>query len=153
MATAFKTSTTLSYASDFINNKKHKHLFCKKPCNKTNYLNYNNYYLNKNALIEATTPFPVNKSNLIAGQYTTMELLNVCTASPQIFTSSQSYCDSIRPLQMNVDSAGNWNSGTSAFYEDIVIDPNGELFGRSQCGELNFTDYMVFTTNIHNKSI
>jgi hypothetical protein len=30
------------------------------------------------------------------------------------------------------------------FYINYTIDPYGQLFGNSQCGELNYTKYMVF---------
>ena len=50
-------------------------------------------------------------------------------------------CD--KNIAMNVDANGNWNGGMSSFYDDVFIDPFGQLFGLSQCGELNFTEHMT----------
>jgi hypothetical protein len=57
----------------------------------------------------------------------------VCT---NIFVDECSKC--ALPCPINVASA------TAPFYFTNTIDPLGELFGNSQCGELNYTHYMRY---------
>jgi hypothetical protein len=149
MAHSFKTISAkptfgsinpLLYQSDIINNKKLKHM--SGICNNKSTSNYKDFYLFKDRYVKKCDTFPVNKTNLIAGQYSTLDLINVCVASKQTYNSSNQFCNT-EPVVINIDTNGNWDSGTSAFYEDVVIDPLGELFGYTQCGQLNFTDYMT----------
>ncbi len=161
MAHAFKTISAKptfgntippAYQSDLTTHKKFQQLYCASslPCKKviqTN--NYSELYLFKSKNTPSCCQyFPVSKTNLVAGQYTLLNLTNVCTASKQIKTNPviPFVCDT--PVKMLVDpSTGIWNSGTTSFYQDVSIDPNGELFGNTQCGELNYTEYMVFYSN------
>jgi hypothetical protein len=158
MAHAFKTISakptfgnthTLAYQSDLTSRKKFQQFYCASslPCKKVTQTNkYSDLYLFKsNNIPSCCQKFPVSKTNLVAGQYTSLDLINVCTASKQIKTNPTIpfVCDT--PVKMLVDpSTGVWNSGTTAFYQNVSIDPNGELFGNTQCGELNYTEYMVF---------
>jgi hypothetical protein len=75
--------------------------------------NYDNYLLNK----EFRNKF--NRSNLLYNLYSNENLSYVTTLSSTTV-----------------------NSTLKPFYQYYTIDPKGELFGNSQCGELNFTKYM-----------
>ena len=72
-----------------------------------------------------------NKSNLISGQYMKENLSDVCTVSDIIGS----------PCQNNTNVKIDPTTATVPFYYTYQIDPIGELFGNTQCGELNFTRY------------
>jgi hypothetical protein len=81
------------------------------------------------------------------GQYTKLNLKNVCTVSkgtpptkPCGYGKGDLPCD---PCQDNGNVLLDPDT-TNPFYFDKTIDPLGELFGYSQCGELNYTGHMVF---------
>jgi hypothetical protein len=129
MAHAFKTIPAKStfgtlqeelYQSDYINRKKQK-------CN---------------------TILPVNKSNLIVGQYTKLNLYNVCTVSngppPSIPCEFNNVCSPCQNGEGEEDIVKIDASGDYPFYFYYTIDPLGELFGKTSCGTLNYTNYMVF---------
>ena len=160
MAHAFKTISAKPtfgsersnyHQSDVVAQHKFKQLRClsKHSCRKiTSTNNYSDLYLFKSNNSTNCQQFPVSKYNITSGQYTFIDLDGVCTASNQIKTnpSIPFVCDT--PVKMLVDpSTGTWNSGQSAFYQDVTIDPNGELFGNSQCGKLNYIDYIHFWGN------
>jgi hypothetical protein len=157
MAHAFKTisakptfgnTITTTYQSDLTAHKKFNQLYCAAslPCKKvTQTNNYYDLYLfkSKNSPM-CCQNFPVSKTNLVAGQYTALDLIDVCTASKQSTNNPVVPFVCSTPVKMLVDpSTGVWNSGTTAFYQDVYIDPNGELFGITQCGEMNYASYMV----------
>jgi hypothetical protein len=151
---AFGNTRPLVYQSDLTNHKKIQQLYHESslPCKKvpqTN--NYTDLYLFKsNSTPSCCQNFPVSKSNLVAGQYTVLDLINVCTASKQIKTNPvvPFVCDT--PVMMSVDpTTGIWSSGSTAFYQDVSIDSNGELFGNTQCGELNYIEYMNLYSNYY----
>ena len=138
------------YQSDYINRKKSKIIYCRTPSycqklsNANSYGKLYSYNLGRYALsLENCNIIPVNKGNLIMGQYTKLNLQNVCTVSagppPSQPCSSLLPCD---PCQNNDPVIIDPSSDT--FYLNYTIDPLGELFGASQCGELNYTRYMVF---------
>lgn len=121
------------YQSDYINRKKAKNMCCTnsfnlRHCNKVN----------------------INTTNLIIGQYSKLNLDNVCTVSngppPSKYCSNDNPCD---PCQNNT---GIVIESTNPFYWENTIDPLGELFGFSQCGELNYTKYMVFMPFMHTEN-
>jgi hypothetical protein len=95
--------------------------------------------------------YPIDKSNLIIGQYSYLNLSTACVAIEQPIPNDIGSCFNTpdfnectscdQPIIMNVGTDGKWNSGNSNFYQDVYIDPIGELFGYSQCGELNYTHY------------
>jgi hypothetical protein len=80
------------------------------------------------------------------GQYTKLNLKNVCTVSsgtpptrPCGTGTVDLPCDPCQdntPVSLELDT-------TIPFYFNKTIDPLGELFGSSQCGELNYTGHMV----------
>jgi hypothetical protein len=132
MSQAFKTFGTIRenlYQSDYINRKKRRVNCCNvSPCCKKNKLYCKN---NLNTF---------NESNLIYGQYSALDLQNVCTVSngPPPTEPESKPC-------LNQDVIIN-PADSNPFYLSHTIDPLGELFGRTQCGELNYTHYMVFKT-------
>jgi hypothetical protein len=148
--------------SDYINRLKAKYTYCNTPSYLKqsfigpNYQTINSFNLGKYVLsLETSNTLPVNKSNLIIGQYSSMNLNNTCEAINQpppnnldnctVGNNFESCTKCDIPITMNVNSStGLWNSGNTNFYQDVYIDPIGELFGSSQCGELNYTKFMVF---------
>ena len=149
---AFGTYKENLYQSDYLNRKKAKHTYCITPayCNKlttaTNYAFINSFRLGRYARgLETCNIIPVNKGNLIMGQYTKMDLKDVCTASngppPTMECGNDAPCD---PCQNNSPVILNQSTNTTPFYWNTTVDPLGNLYGRSQCGELNYTHYMIF---------
>jgi hypothetical protein len=139
------------YQSDYINRKKGKYIYCTTPklCNRLaksdSYARINSFKLGYYALgLEKCNIMSVNKSNLIIGQYTKLNLNNVCTVSngppPSKYCSSENPCN---PCQNNTSVIIDTSSSSNPFYWEHTIDPLGELFGTSQCDELNFTKHVV----------
>jgi hypothetical protein len=162
MAHAFKTISakptfgTLKegiYQSDYINKKKGIITFCKSPssCKKSkvfssydtlNSFNFGRYSF----MLKKCNVVTVNKSNLIIGQYTKENLKDVCTVSalaPYIEPSPCGQDNPCTPCQNNNVVKIDPLNATTTFYNEYIIDPLGELFGKTQCGELNYTDYMI----------
>jgi hypothetical protein len=148
----FGTLTKVGYQSDYISNKKANLLYCnnrdKTNCNKltkskvSNYANYNLFYTGRylNAVNNGCV-LPFNKTNLIAGQYSKMNLTDVCTVSkgsPCPIDNDCSGCS--EPIIIDSNSS-------EPFYQEYTIDPLGLLFGKSTCGINNFTKYMVYKPN------
>lgn len=160
------------FQSDYINRKKANIAFCKYPsrcfkfkqANSYNEINlYNHQRYNPN--LGKCNLIPVNKNNLVFGQYSSTNLQNVCEAVSQpinntnisnCFNSTSNFdsCVGCTNIVMNVNNTpgsnyGKWNGGSSKiFYQEWYIDPIGELFGNTQCGELNYTDFMNFNPRI-----
>jgi hypothetical protein len=141
----FGTLTENLYQSDYINRKKRATLFCKSPCQRIKVVsNYNTKNL-FNIGVKCNM-LHTNKSNLIIGQYTKENLNNICTVS---FIDS-----SVKPAPCGTDANCNPCQNNTPividlvsiipFYHTYQIDPLGELFGNTQCGELNYTRYMEF---------
>ena len=118
------------YQSDYINRKKRGLAYCNSSSR------YNSYHFKLGC--KRRIAFPVNKSNLIIGQYSKENLKDVCTVTS--FAKVPVYCDcssneiACIPVMINP---------TVTFYENYVIDPLGELFGNSQCGELNYVSMFL----------
>ena len=137
------------YQSDYLNRKKAKYAYCRTPsyCNKIKIANsydlINSYKLGRYSRnLETCNIIPINKGNLIMGQYTKLNLKNVCTVSngtpPTRPCTNDLPCD---PCQNNTSVS--LVETDVPFYFNKTIDPLGELFGSSQCGELNYTGHMV----------
>jgi hypothetical protein len=146
---AFGALTKDGYQSDYISNKKAKLFYCKEHnkvnCNKlTNVSSYNQYnlfykgrYLNA---LDNGCILPFNKTDLIAGQYSKMDLKGVCTVingSPCSNIDSCSGCATGAII--------NATTATKPFNQTNTIDPRGSLFGSTACGINNFTRYMVYS--------
>jgi hypothetical protein len=137
------------YQSDYLNRKKAKYAYCRTPsyCNKIKIANsydlINSYKLGRYSRnLETCNIIPINKGNLIMGQYTKLNLKNVCTVSngtpPTRPCTNDLPCDPCQdntPVYLKTDA-------DVPFYFNKTIDPLGELFGSSQCGELNYTGHM-----------
>ena len=84
--------------------------------------------LSKNQLIAQSLCKPMQlNSNL----YTTQNLANACVVGTPLFGSTTTSCNGVT---INTSAA-------VPFYFSAVIDPKGQLFGNSQCGELNFMHF------------
>jgi hypothetical protein len=140
------------YQSDYINRKKGLITFCRapfSPCQRLSiapsYDIINSFKLGKFSIsLDKCNIIPINKSNLIISQYTKENLNNICTVQPLIPYKNPSLCgveNSCLPCQNNNSVIIN---PSDVFYEKYQIDPLGELFGNTQCGELNYTQYMEF---------
>ena len=142
----FGTLTQVVFQGDYLRNKKAKLAYCnnRNPvnCNKlVRSLSYDQYNLyNTGRYLNAFSRgciLPFNKTDLIAGQYTRMNLKDVCTVingNPCSLIDSCSAC--LNPAIIDPITA------TKPFYQTNTIDPVGALFGKTPCGTLNFTRYM-----------
>ena len=158
MAHAFKTISakptfgTLRenlYQSDYINRKKGIISFCRSPssCQNTcqkikvapSYDKINSFNLGR--FLDRYNVFLNNKTNLVIGQYTKENLNNVCTVSPLSPYTKPAPCGPDIPCTPCQNNNVVIIDPTNTFYNDYIIDPLGELFGKTQCGELNYTDY------------
>lgn len=126
------------YQSDYITNKKAKIAFCDVN-NVSNYNQLNLYnrgkYLNS---LEVGNISSFDKSDLIFGLYSKMDLTNVCSVingPPCNNIDSCIGCDEVTTIDI---------SSSSPFYFTNTIDPVGELFGNTTCGTNNFINYMVY---------
>ena len=153
---AFGTLKENLFQSDYINRKKSRFVYCRSPsyCNKIKIANSYNmlnlYNLGRyTRSLETCNVIPVNKGNLVFGQYTKLNLKNVCTIStgtpPTKPCQNDDPCD---PCQNNAPVSIDPTSTTTSnpFYFNATIDPLGELGGNSQCGQLNFTRYMIINS-------
>ena len=141
------------YQSDYITRKKANLTFCKTPtyCNKSReFTSYTNLNLFKRSL-EKCNVLQDNKSNLIIGQYTKSDMAGVCTVSeinvtptPCGNTEPCNPCQINDPVQIDNQVLTSTETTSEPFYFKYQIDPLGELFGQSQCGELNYIHYMKF---------
>ena len=136
------------YQNEYVSRKKAKITYCKTPaiCNKIvvskNYDTVNSFNLGRS--LETYNAIKANKTNLIMGQYTKSNLLGVCTViptTPCVNIGNCAPCENKDPVPLNTTSS-------NPFYWNNTIDPLGELFGNSQCGELNYTRYMEIDPTI-----
>jgi len=135
------------YQSDYINRKKGIITFCKSPatCQKIrvapSYNTINSFNIGRYTLsLDKCNIFPVSKSNLIIGQYTKANLTNICTVldlNTYTKPSPEETCQNNNNIIIDP-------SKSEPFYQLYQIDPLGQLFGNTQCGELNYTHYMIF---------
>ena len=143
------------YQSDYINRKKGINTYCRSPlrCQRmliaSSYNVRNSYNLGVYALsLKKCNIFPVNKSNLIIGQYTKENLKDICTISTFNNCVSSYECDPCKVIAIDpLNPFSNPNiviNPSDILYQKYIIDPIGELFGKTQCGELNYTHYMRF---------
>ena len=143
----FGTLTQVAFQGDYIANKKAKLTYCKirdkVNCNKiVKASSFEQYDLfNKGRYLNTLSRgciLPFDKTNLIAGLYSKMNLKDVCT----VIDGNPCF---------QVDSCTGFLTGAKIdttseipFYLTKTIDPVGELFGNTDCGVNNFTRYMVY---------
>jgi hypothetical protein len=141
------------YQSDYINRKIAKIIYCnnKSICGRLSIASdFKQRALFKtgldaiNLLRCSNGIIPINKANLIMGQYTKLDLKPVCSVfnktkynSLQCLDNNFIGCPNNSPVIIDPNSI-------IPFYYNNIIDPCGGLFGNTQCGELNYTSYMVF---------
>ena len=150
--------------SDFLERKKGQSLYCNKPsfCGKLRrYESYKQLSLyrkgTKSLQSRNCNIFPANKNNLIAGQYSKMDLTDACNViniqnicDPNISASECIAQKCALSIPMQINSSGTWYSNVpepdtaTPFYQYNIIDPLGVLFGNTQCGEVNYTSFMVY---------
>ena len=142
---AFGTLKQVVYQSDYLERKKALRTVCTSQANCGQIKNAKSYkqineYNEGFRLKQARncTILPFNKSNLIINLYSKMDLKYACPlingfpcTNP---TSCLDACKASKTIS-NTDKAFNW------FH---TIDPVGDLFGKTQCGIENYTNYMVF---------
>jgi len=130
------------YTSDYITNKKIKYQMNNSNTKSTtnsiifNYpFNYQRDSTQGNLILFNQYRYPrknYNSFNLNSGLYTKLNLKNVnvleTTTNP-----------TITPTSINPQL-------TTPFYENYIIDPNGSLFGNTQCGINNYINFR--TSNI-----
>ena len=143
----FGTLTQVVFQGDYLRNKKAKLAYCNNRnitnCNKlVRACSYNQYNLyNKGRYLDALSRgciLPFNKTDLIIGQYSKMNLKGACTVingAPCSLIDSCPGCLS----GANIDATSEIPS-----CQKYTIDPVGTLFGKSQCGINNFTRFMIF---------
>ena len=158
---AFGTLKENLYQSDYLNRKKAKYAYCRTPsyCNKIKNSNsydlINSYNLGRYSRnLEKCNIISINKGNLVMGQYTKLNLKDVCTVSygppPTKHCGNGTEELPCIPCQNNTDVVIDpnvnplTNISSEPFYWNATIDPLGELVGSSQCGELNYTQHMIF---------
>jgi len=130
---AFATLKQNLYQSDYINKKKRLLIYYNSP-----------FICNRLRIAPRYNILPINKSNLIIGQYTASNLSQVCTVSNIFPYTTPAPCSSDYPCNPCQNNNAIQLSTSDVIYNKFVIDPNGELFGKTQCGELNFTQFMLF---------
>jgi len=138
--------------SDYLNRKKGILTFCNasstcpRLINNFSYDSKYTYNLGRNSItLNQCNNIPINKSNLIIGQYSKENLKDICTVQkidPSVSPKPCGLTLPCNPCQINSPVVIN-PSSTNPFYFTYQIDPLGQLFGKSQCGELNYTQYFV----------
>jgi len=118
----FGTVRPLLYQDDYLTIKKRNALFA-TPLYNSGPLNYETYYLSRHNRLLRTQ---VNTSNLIYNLYSVENLTGVTSVG-------------INPYG---NQATKINPASVPFYQYYTVDPKGQLFGNSQCGELNYVHYM-----------
>ena len=152
---AFGTLRNNINQNTYINRKRGQRIFCssKTQCNQLkvakNYNFINSFNTGRYASdLENCKFVPINKNNLIIGQYTKMDLNNVCSVSHIDPSNQPIHCSSTNPCTPCQNNTApviiNPSAATTPFYFSNQIDPLGQLFGKTQCGELNYTQYMKY---------
>ena len=83
--------------------------------------------------------YAANKSNLNANLITKQNLSGVCSLSQNYMDNNSMDDDNNNTCCQKTNIT---NSNVVPFYQQYRIDPKGELFGNTQCGVNNFTNYM-----------
>lgn len=128
---AFGTFQPILFANDIVSRKSIINQFCPFNTNKCHYnyqlnnsgdlLSFKKYYNNKNKFYKY-----YNKSDLNVSLYTKLDLRNVNVVQKN------------NPVQTPTTIDPNIN-----FNENYTIDPEGELFGNTNCGLYNYVRYQI----------
>ena len=116
----FGTVQPLLYQSDYLNSKKRIALLSNY---KRHNLCYDAYYLWR----KPSFTNQINPVNLVYNLYSKENLYNVNTLA---------YNNNLTVPVTNI------NPSLTPLYNYYTIDPQGQLFGNSPCGELNYVNYM-----------
>ena len=169
---AFGTLKQVVFQSDYLERKKSLRTRCTSQANCGRIKNAKSYeqvnQYNEGFRLNRSyscNVLPFNKADLIVNLYSKMDLKDTCTMingfpciDPELSDVSCSLigsnipkccsyaCSSAKTITPGSSNPFNWNN---------TIDPVGSLFGKSQCGVENYTQYMVFslptgTTNLQN---
>lgn len=138
---AFGTNKESNEAGDYILRKKARATFCKSSTCPPRY-NFNtqgdlNLLRTAKYLDTINYNLPFNKNNLNVNLVTKLDLTGVCV----IQDASGNVC----PTNIIYDQI-------PYFYTRYVIDPNGKLFGNTQCGINNFLNYLVYNPPYSNSN-
>lgn len=137
MARCFKTNKKLLYSSDYTNKLNSSIVICNTPssCKKAVRTNsYEQLYLYNNGILgdcynnKTQLSEGLNSKENLADVTTICDITNECCAYP---TGNCSI------------SKTTFVTTNVPFFNYYKIDPRGALFGNSQCGILNYTNYMV----------
>jgi hypothetical protein len=155
----FGTLNQVAFQSDYVERKKALRTVCTSQANCGKIKNAKSYqqvnqYREGFRLKQANSCYvlPFNKLDLIVNLYSKMNLKSACTmingfpcVDPELSDVSCSgstvpaccsnACNGPKTID-NTDKAFNWYH---------TIDPVGNLFGKTQCGIQNYTDYLVFS--------
>lgn len=116
----FGTVQPLIYQSDYLNIKK-KQILSNIRCNPN--LGYDYYYL----LYKSRGTTQINPLNLVYNLYSQENLYKVNTLA---------YNNNLSVPVTKI------NPSSTPLYNYYTIDPEGQLFGDSPCGELNYVNYV-----------
>ena len=131
----FGTVYPLLYPSDYLRIKQARASKGSKGAKGSNpyyrqYENFDQYYLSKSNLYKSR----VNKNNLVYNLYSQENLKDVPTVGIGINTNDPKTATNIDPK-------------LKPFYQYYNMDYKGALFGNSQCGTLNYVNYVEKQNN------
>lgn len=135
MSSTFGKFKESKYSSDYIKNKRNKEILCNysSDCIK-NKRNEEILCNNKKCKVSGGAScdiYPFNKRDLTVNLYSRLDLQNVKT-----ICKGTNICD-------NSSMSTNIAITDVPLYQYYIIDPNGSLFGNSECGANNYTEYIV----------
>lgn len=130
---AFGSNKGTNEAGDYIFKKKARATYCTSsrcpPIYNLNSQGELNLLRTAKYIDRSNNQLPFNKNNLNINLVTKLDLTNVCV----IEDASGNVC----PTTIVYTDIPN-------FYNRYIIDPNGQLFGNTQCGVNNFLNYLVY---------
>ena len=140
--------------TEYLQRKNSKQVYCTTPsyCAKAlKVRSYDTLYKFNNGLYETSLAkcpnvIPSNKGNLAIGLVSAMNVNGTCELiqQPLCDVNDCVKCDKTTyptPMQVNT-TTGAWT--TKPFYQVDYIDPVGSLYGKTPCGALNWTHYLVY---------
>ena len=126
MSSTFGKFKESNYSSDYIKNKRNEEILCNnKNCKVSGGAN------SMKKQTESCDIYPFHKKDLTVNLYSRLDLQNVKT-----ICRGTNICDS-SSMSTNIAITD------VPLYQYYIIDPNGSLFGNSECGANNYTEYIV----------